>query len=153
MTLFSGVFKLAGKVKERRLRFTMRGKKNIWFQHKKPWRALQINLKSWIFDSVLAGLPIQDLEKNIIQFEDQIKEILSGEKSDCWRHKIFLHEACEEYTNQSNFQLINFDKISQWSNKNDFFCETYYGRFFLSSLNYFVSKYINYLKKKCSNIC
>ena len=30
-----------------------------------------------------------------MQFEDQIKEILSGEKSDCWRHKIFLHEACE----------------------------------------------------------
>ena len=48
--------------------------------------------------NILARLSIQDLEKITIQFEDQTKEILIGEKSDCWRHKVFLLGSCEEYT-------------------------------------------------------
>ena len=47
--------------------------------------------KAEYFDSVLTRLLIQDLEKIRTQFENQIKEILIGEKSDCWRHKVFLH--------------------------------------------------------------
>ena len=57
----------------------------------------------------MARLSIQDLEKITIQFEDQIKEILIGEKSDCWRHKVFLRGSCEEFTriysNQPKLQL------------------------------------------------
>ena len=44
-----------------------------------------------------------------MQFEDQTKEILIGEKSDCWRHKVFLRGSCEEFTriysNQPKLQL------------------------------------------------
>ena len=72
--------------------------------------------KAEYFDSVLAGLSIQDLEKTTIQFENQMKEILIGEKCDCWCHKVFLHELCEEYSNQSKLQLINFDKFAGFSN-------------------------------------
>ena len=39
--------------------------------------------KAEYFDSVLSRLSIQDFEKIIIQFADQIKEMLIGEKSDC----------------------------------------------------------------------
>ena len=34
-----------------------------------------------------------------------------GEKSDWWCHKVFFHGSCEEYTNQSKLQLINFEKF------------------------------------------
>ena len=42
--------------------------------------------------------------------------MLIGEKSDCWRHKIFFHVSCEEYTNQSKLQLVNFPKFAGFSN-------------------------------------
>ena len=42
------------------------------------------------FDSILARLSIEDLEKMTMQFEDQMKEIVIGEKYDCWRHIVFL---------------------------------------------------------------
>ena len=42
------------------------------------------------FGSILARLSIEDLEKMTMQFEDQMKEIVIGEKYDCWRHKVFL---------------------------------------------------------------
>ena len=68
------------------------------------------------FDSILARLSIEDLEKMTMQFEDQMKEIVIGEKYDCWRHKVFLYGSCEEYPNQSKLQLINFDKFAGFSN-------------------------------------
>ena len=68
------------------------------------------------FDSILARLSIEDLEKMTMQFEDQMKEIVIGEKYDCWRHKVFLYGSCEEYPNQSKRQLINFDKFAGFSN-------------------------------------
>ena len=52
------------------------------------------------FDSILARSSIEDLEKMAMQFEDQIEEIIIGEKYDCWRHKVFLYGSCE-YPNQS----------------------------------------------------
>ena len=45
-----------------------------------------------------------------------MKEIVIGEKYDCWRHKVFLYGSCEEYPNQSKLQLINFDKFAGFSN-------------------------------------
>ena len=51
-----------------------------------------------------------------MQFEDQMKEIVTGEKYDFWRHKVFLYESCEKYPNQSKLQLINFHKFSGFSN-------------------------------------
>ena len=51
------------------------------------------------FDSILARLSIEDLEKMTMQIEDQMKEIVIGEKYDCWRHKVFLYGPCEEYPN------------------------------------------------------
>ena len=68
------------------------------------------------FDSILARLSIEDLEKMTMQFEDQMKEIVLGEKYDCWRHKVCLYGSCEEYLNQSKLQLINFDKFAEFSN-------------------------------------
>ena len=68
------------------------------------------------FDSILVRLSIEDLEKMTMQFEDQMKEIVIGEKYDCWRHKVFLYGSCEEYPNQSKLQLINFDKFAGFSN-------------------------------------
>ena len=68
------------------------------------------------FNSILARLSIEDLEKMTMQFEDQMKEIVIGEKYDCWRHKVFLYGSCEEYPNQSKLQLINFDKFAGFSN-------------------------------------
>ena len=68
------------------------------------------------FDSILARLSIEDLEKMTMQFEDQMKEIVIGEKYDCWRHKVFLYGSCEEYPNQSKLQLSNFDKFAGFSN-------------------------------------
>ena len=65
------------------------------------------------FDSILARFSIEDLEN---QFEDQMREIVIGEKYDCWRHKVFLYGSCEEYPNQSKLQLINFDKFAGFSN-------------------------------------
>ena len=80
----------------------------------------------------MASLSIQDLKKITIQFEDQIKEILIGEKSqksDSRGHKVFLHGSCEEYTNQSKLQLINCDKIAEFSNDHiKIRSATYYGR-------------------------
>ena len=35
------------------------------------------------FDSILTRLPIEDLEKMTMQFKDQMKEIVIGEKYDC----------------------------------------------------------------------
>ena len=67
------------------------------------------------FDSILAPLSIEDLEKMTMQFEDQMKEIVIGEKYDCWRHKIFLYGSCEVYPNQSKLQLSNFDKFPGFS--------------------------------------
>ena len=72
--------------------------------------------KAEYFDSILACLSIKDLEKITIPFKDQMKEILIGEKSDCWRYKFFLHGSCEEYPNQSKLQLINFDKFTGFFN-------------------------------------
>ena len=72
--------------------------------------------KAEYFDSILARLSIKDLEKITMQFEDQIKEILTGEKRHCWRHEVFLHRSREEYPNQSKLQLINFDKFAGFSN-------------------------------------
>ena len=46
------------------------------------------------FDSILARLSIEDLEKMTMQFEGQMKEIVIGEKDDCWRHKV----SVEYYT-------------------------------------------------------
>ena len=68
------------------------------------------------FDSILARLPNEDLKKITMQFEDQTKEIVIGEKYDCWRHKVFLYRSCEEYSNQSTLQLINFDKFAGFCN-------------------------------------
>ena len=68
------------------------------------------------FDFILARLSIEDLEKMTMQFEDQMKEIVIGEKYDCWRHKVFLYGSCEEYPNQSKLQLSNFDKFAGFSN-------------------------------------
>ena len=68
------------------------------------------------FDFILARLSIEDLEKMTMQFEDQIKEIVTGEKYHCWRHKVFLCGSCEEYSNQSKLQLSNFDKFAGFSN-------------------------------------
>ena len=68
------------------------------------------------FISVLAHLLIQDLEKITMQFEDQIKERLIGEKSGCWRHKVFYGGSCEEHTNQSKLKLINVNKFDGFSN-------------------------------------
>ena len=45
-----------------------------------------------------------------------MKEIVIGEKYDCWRHKVFLYGSSEEYPNQSKLQLINFDKFAGFSN-------------------------------------
>ena len=45
-----------------------------------------------------------------------MKEIVIGEKYDCWRHEVFLYGSCEEYPNQSKLQLINFDKFAGFSN-------------------------------------
>ena len=42
------------------------------------------------FDSILARLSIEDLEKMTMQFEGQMKEIVIGKKYDCWRHKVFV---------------------------------------------------------------
>ena len=56
----------------------------------------------------MALLSIQDLEKIAIQFEDQIKEILIGEKSDCCRRKVFLRGHVKnilEHRNQPKLQL------------------------------------------------
>ena len=72
--------------------------------------------KAEYFDSILARLSIKDLQKITIQFEDQMKEILTGQKCDCWRHKFFLYGSCEEYPNQSKLHLINFDKLAGFSN-------------------------------------
>ena len=60
------------------------------------------------FDSILARLSIEDLEKMTMQFEDQMREIVIREKYDCWRHR--------EYPNQSKLQLSNFDKFAGFSN-------------------------------------
>ena len=68
------------------------------------------------FDSILARLSIENLEKMTMQFEDQMKNLVIGEKYDCWRHKVFLYGSCEEYPNQSKLQLINFDKFAGFSN-------------------------------------
>ena len=73
-----------GIVKERRLHFAMRGK-NIHFQHggfniTHFFGELQ---RAKYFDSILARLSIEDLEKITMQFEDQIKDIVIGEKYDC----------------------------------------------------------------------
>ena len=68
------------------------------------------------FDSILARLSIENLEKMTMQFEDQMKDLVIGEKYDCWRHKVFLYGSCEEYPNQSKLQLINFDKFAGFSN-------------------------------------
>ena len=46
------------------------------------------------FDSILARLSIEDLEKITMQFEDQMKEIVIGEKYDYWCHKVFLYGVC-----------------------------------------------------------
>ena len=51
-----------------------------------------------------------------MQFEDQIKERLIGDKSGCWRHKVFYDGSCEEHTNQSKLKLINVDKFDGFSN-------------------------------------
>ena len=61
-------------------------------------------------------LSIEDLENITMQFEDQMEEILTGEKCDSWRHKIFFYGSFEEYPNQSKLQLINFDKFAGFSN-------------------------------------
>ena len=76
----------------------MRGK-NIHFQHggfniTHFFGELQ---RAKYFDSILARLSIEDLEKITMQFEDQIKDIVIGEKYDCWRHKVFLYGSCKEY--------------------------------------------------------
>ena len=106
------------------------------------------------FDSILARLLIEDLEKMTLQFEDQMKEIVTEEKYDCWCHKVFFYRSCEEYSNQSKLQLINFNKFAGFSNnqiklwflfsnvllKIMIMC---YKVFFLSSLN-FINKYIYY---------
>ena len=42
------------------------------------------------FDSILARLSIEDLEKMTMQFEDQMKEIVIGQKDDGWRHEVFF---------------------------------------------------------------
>ena len=68
------------------------------------------------FDFILARLSIEDLEKMTMQFEDQIKEIVTGEKYHCCRHKVFLYGSCEKYSNQSKLQLSNFDKFARYSN-------------------------------------
>ena len=44
-----------------------------------------------------------------------MKEIVIGEKYDCWRHKVLLYGSCEECPNQSKLQLINFDKFAGFS--------------------------------------
>ena len=49
------------------------------------------------FCLIIRKSSIQDLEKITIQFEHLIKEILIVQKCDCWRHKVFLRGACEEY--------------------------------------------------------
>ena len=51
-----------------------------------------------------------------LQFEDQMKEIVIGEKYDFWRHKAFLYGSCEKYPNQTKLQLINFHKFAGFSN-------------------------------------
>ena len=51
-----------------------------------------------------------------MQFEDEIKATLTGEKYNCWRNKVFLYGSCEEYPNQSKLKLINFNKFAGFSN-------------------------------------
>ena len=114
MTLiFSRCFSLLELLKERRLHFATRGKNiqfQLQFQFQFSYAVLQGNSLN------LACLSIEDLEKITIQFEDQMKEIVIGQKYDCWRHKVFLYGSCEEYPNQSNLQLISFDKFAGFSN-------------------------------------
>ena len=95
------------------------------------WRIFREIERAEYFDSILARLSIEDLEKMTMQFEDQMKEIVIGEKYDCWRHKVFLYGSCEEYPNQSKLQLSNFDKFAGFSSNQikiikDFFSPTYY---------------------------
>ena len=70
------------------------------------------------FHSILARLSIQELEKITVHFDDQMKEILIGEKFDCWRHKVFLHAGYVKniLISQSKLQVINFDKFVGFSN-------------------------------------
>ena len=114
MTLiFQGCFSLLELLKERRLHFATRGK-NIQFQFQFQFQFSYAVLQGNSLN--LACLSIEDLEKITIQFEDQMKEIVIGQKYDCWRHKVFLYGSCEEYPNQSNLQLISFDKFAGFSN-------------------------------------
>ena len=73
--------------------------------------------KAEYFDSILVRLSVKEIDNTIpIKFEDQVKEILIGEKWDCWRQKVLLYGSCEEYHKQSKLQLINFDKFSGFFN-------------------------------------
>ena len=101
MTLFfSGYFSLpAGFVKEFRQHLDTRGK-TFSFNMAVLTQFFREIQRVEYFDSILARLSIEDLEKMTMQFEDQMREIVTGEKYDCWRHKVFLYGSCEEYPNQ-----------------------------------------------------
>ena len=95
LKLFSGVFQPVGKIKKCRLHSAMLGKKHSV----STWKILESSSGKFKKLNILILFCYACRFKIQKKAEDQIKEILIGEKSNSWRHKVFLHGSCEEYTN------------------------------------------------------